>query len=94
MIQRQGDVLVLNGALTIETVPAMVGAITEHLVQGAKQIDLSKVTEVDSSAIALLLEWQRQAASNRATLIWSGVPAALQNLANLYGIQELLPITT
>lgn len=93
MIERQGEVLLLDGAVTIGTVPDLVDAISEHLTQGVKQVDLSRVTEVDSSAVALLLEWQRQAAGRGATLGWTGVPAALQNLANLYGVQELLPMT-
>lgn len=92
MIERQGEVLLLDGAVTISTVPDLVEAISEHLAQGAKQVDLSRVTEVDSSAVALLLEWQRQAAGHGANLSWTGVPAALQNLANLYGVQELLSI--
>ena len=93
MIERRGEVVLLAGGVTIGTVPGLVDAISEHLSQGAKQVDLSKVTEVDSSAVALLLEWQRQAAGHGTTLNWTGVPAALQNLANLYGVQELLPIT-
>jgi len=93
MIERQGEVLIMNGAITIETVPSLVDVISDHLVQGATQVDLSRVAEVDSSAIALLLEWQRQAAGQGATLSWTGVPADLQNLANLYGVQELLHIT-
>lgn len=93
MIERQGEMLLLDGVVTIGTVPDLVDAISEHLAKGAKQVDLSRVTEVDSSAVALLLEWQRQATGRGATLSWTGVPAALKNLANLYGVQELLPIT-
>lgn len=93
MIERKGEVLLLDGAVTIGTVPDLVDAISEHLAEGANQVDLSGVTEVDSSAVALLLEWQRQAAGRGATLSWTGAPAALQNLANLYGVQEFLPIT-
>ena len=91
MIELQGDSMKVEGGMTIETVPALVGAISDHLAHGAKHIDLTGVTEVDSSAVALLLEWQRQATACGVSLTWRGIPPALQNLADLYGVQELLP---
>jgi phospholipid transport system transporter-binding protein len=54
-------------------------------------VDFGAVTEVDSSAVALLLEWRRQAEGRNLTLRLANPPAALQNLAELYGVLELLP---
>ena len=92
MIELKDGAVIVSGAITLETVPDLVNAIAEHLDHGTRHIDLSRVAEVDSSAVALLLEWQRQATSRGASLSWGGMPAALQNLANLYGVQELLPV--
>lgn len=93
MISMRGDVISVEGELTIETVPAMVSALSAHLRKGgAQQVDLSGVSEVDSSAVALLLEWQRQAGAGGSSLTWTGVPSSLENLAKLYGVQELLPL--
>jgi phospholipid transport system transporter-binding protein len=93
MISMRGDVIVVEGELTIETVPTMVSALSAHLRKGeAQAVDLSGVSDVDSSAVALLLEWQRQAGAGGSSLTWSSVPSSLENLAKLYGVQELLPL--
>jgi phospholipid transport system transporter-binding protein len=86
---REGEVLRVDGRLTLETVPALLEEATAKLA-GARRIDLAGVTEVDSSAVALALEWQRQAAG--ATLAFDNVPESMRNLARLYGVSELLGI--
>lgn len=90
MVVREGDSIKVSGSLTIDTVTAMVQEIAPLLVGGANQVDLSGVSEVDSSAVALLLEWQRQAGARGARLNWSALPDAIHNLAALYGVQDLI----
>jgi phospholipid transport system transporter-binding protein len=85
-----GDALVLEGALTLATVSGLAGAVQDRLRQGAHVIDFRGVTEVDSAAVALALEWQRQAAESGSALRFTNLPAAMQNLAKLYGVSELL----
>jgi phospholipid transport system transporter-binding protein len=48
------------------------------------------VTEVDSSALSLLLEWRRAAERSGRTIRYRNLPASLKSLAELYGITELL----
>jgi len=55
------------------------------------EVDLSGVTEADSSAIALIFEWLRRAYSRKATLVFTNLPADLTSLATLYGVIELIP---
>jgi len=71
----------------------------ELLAEGAAAIargdfafDLAAVAEVDTAAVALLLEWQRQAAARGGRLLLSGVPADIASLARLYGVGELLDL--
>ena len=90
MIRRDGDSLVLEGALTLATVSALTDAVQEHLRQGARIVDFRGVTEVDSAAVALALEWLRQAAQNNREVRLANLPVAMQNLAKLYGVSELL----
>ena len=90
MIRRDGDSLVLEGALTLATVSALADAVQEHLRQGARIVDFRGVTEVDSAAVALALEWLRQAAQNNREVRLANLPVAMQNLAKLYGVSELL----
>ena len=90
MIRRDGDSLVLEGALTLHTVPGLAGVVEEHLRKGVSVVDFGAVTEVDSAAVALALEWLRQAAESRTGLRLVHLPDAMQNLAKLYGVSELL----
>jgi phospholipid transport system transporter-binding protein len=90
VIRREGNVMILEGAVTLYTVSGLVGAAEEHFQQGARAVDFRHVTEVDSAAVALALEWLRQAASKDIALRLENLPAAMRNLATLYGVSELL----
>ena len=90
MLRREGEMLLLEGPVNIETVPGLVSAAEEHFRQRVGVIDFSAVTEVDSAAVALALEWVRQAERASVKLRLLNVPASIQNLAKLYGVSELL----
>lgn len=53
-------------------------------------VDLSGVTEVDSSAVSLLLEWRRAAQSAARRVEFVNIPSNLKSLADLYGVADLL----
>lgn len=53
-------------------------------------LDLSKVTRVDSAALALLIEWLRQAEHTGHTLQFSGMPEKLRSIARLTGTDAVL----
>ena len=53
-------------------------------------IDLAGITEVDSTAVSLLLEWRRQATAAGRSIRYVNLPANLKSLAELYGVSELL----
>jgi phospholipid transport system transporter-binding protein len=89
VIRREGDSLFVEGALTLGTVSALADAAREHLPD-ARVVDFHGVSEVDSSAVALALEWLRQAAESNSGLRLVNLPVAMQNLAKLYGVSELL----
>jgi phospholipid transport system transporter-binding protein len=91
VIRREGERLIVEGAVTLDTVPALAGEIDPHLAAGATVVDFGGVTDIDSSAVALVLEWRRQAERRSVRLRLANAPEALQNLAKLYGVLELLP---
>ena len=62
------------------------------IARGELAFDLAAVAEVDTAAIALLLEWQRQAIARGGRLVLSGVPADIVSLARLYGVDSLLDL--
>lgn len=53
-------------------------------------VDCSGIGTVDSSAVAVLLALKRRAAAEGRSLAFSGIPAALALLADLYGVGEIL----
>lgn len=91
MIRREGERLIVEGPVTLDTVPALDGEIAPHLAAGATVVDFGGVTDIDSSAVALILDWRRQAERRSAELRLANAPEALRNLAKLYGVLELLP---
>ena len=94
MIRREGEVLVVEGAVTFDTVTGLISGAEEHFRYGVDVIDFAAVTEVDSAAVALALEWVRQAERANVAMRLVNLPVSMQNLAKLYGVSELLqPVT-
>jgi phospholipid transport system transporter-binding protein len=57
------------------------------------RIDAAPVAQVDTSALAVLLECARIAAAGKRKLEIVGAPARLSDLAHLYGVDGLLGVT-
>ena len=89
-----GSVLTLTGALSFDTLPGVLAQSAEYAARPdlpeRLTIDFSGITAVDSSAVALLLEWRRQAVSRGKRLEFVNLPPNLLALAGLYGVAELL----
>jgi phospholipid transport system transporter-binding protein len=84
----------LTGALDFETLPGVI-AESEKFVARTDlpervRIDFSGVTNVDSSAVALLLEWRRRAHERNVALDFVKLPPNLLALAQLYGVAEII----
>jgi phospholipid transport system transporter-binding protein len=88
------EVLVLEGALSFETLPTVLEQSAAYAARDdlpdCLTIDFANVTGIDSSAVALLLEWRRQALGRGKKLVFVNLPANLVALAGLYGVAELI----
>ena len=80
----------VQGPITVENAVTLLGQGREKFAAPRLTVDLSAVTEVDSSALSLLLEWRREAARNGRAIRYSNLPDNLRSLAKLYGVTELL----
>lgn len=89
MRQTNGTIL-LEGPVTMKTVPGLMDRWTEAVRDGAARIDFAGVTEVDSAAIAAALGWFRAASSSGRKLEFTGLSETMVNLARLYGVEDLL----
>jgi phospholipid transport system transporter-binding protein len=77
-------------ALTFENAQAALDQGCAALTAGATVFDLGGVKSADSSALALMLAWQRRAQAQGRTLKFVNVPGNVDALAKLYGVEGLL----
>ena len=79
-----------GAALTHASAKAALAAGLSRIAAGATGVDCAPLTQFDSSALAVLLAWQRAAQARGQTLDVVNLPAALASLARAYGIDPLL----
>jgi phospholipid transport system transporter-binding protein len=91
MIRRDGRRMVVGGPVTLTNVMRVVEEGRRHLEEGVQTIDLSEVTEMDSSLLAAMLSWLRDAKAREHELTFTNLPDALLTIARLYGVDGLLP---
>jgi phospholipid transport system transporter-binding protein len=91
VIRREDARIVLSGPLTLANVAQVLEEGRRHLAEGAATVDLAEVSELDSSALALLLAWLREAKAAGRAIVFANLPESLQTIARLYGVQDLLP---
>lgn len=80
----------LHGPVTLANIEALLEAGARQIEGDQVTVDLAGVTEVDSTAVSLLLEWRRQAQRAHRTIRYVNLPANLKSLAELYGVTGLL----
>jgi len=91
MVEKQGSRIVVKIPMTVETVGDLLTE-TLPLLNSDVEVDLSEVSEVDSSSISLMFEWLRQAQQKNIRVVYSNLPKTLVSLSTLYGVLELLPL--
>jgi len=93
MIRREGRRLVVSGPVTLANVGTLLEEGRRHLEEGVRTVDLGEVSEMDSSLVALLLAWLRDAKARKRELGFANMPESLRTIARLYGVDGLLPVT-
>ena len=91
MIRREGSRLVLSGPVTLANAAALLEEGRRHLAEGVQTVDLGEVSEMDSALLALLLAWLRDARARDQRLDFTNLPESLRTIAQLYGVDRLLP---
>jgi phospholipid transport system transporter-binding protein len=83
----------VTGALTFETVPALYQNSSAWF-DGAGDliVDLAQVERTDSAGLALLIEWSRRAQAANRTLRFANIPAQVQTLIRINGLQDALSL--
>jgi phospholipid transport system transporter-binding protein len=77
-------------SITMADAPDVLREGMRAIERGETSIDLTLLAHFDSSAVSALLAWQRAAAEKSSSLDIVGLPAGLQSLAKLYGVDAFL----
>ena len=89
-----GEVLKIEGALNFVSMPRILEETALYAAQAdlpsCLAIDFANVTDIDSSAVALLLHWRREAARLGKQVRYVHLPQNLATLATLYGVDEMI----
>ena len=85
----------LTGELTRQTVMQISKKSIKQLVAKSSSIlDLQQVTRIDTAGLAWLFYLLEQASSASCQLSFSNVPAKLNKLISLSGVEGFLPVYT
>jgi len=92
VMRREGERLVLSGAVTLANAGGLLDEGRRHVAEGVKTVDLGEVSEMDSALLALLLAWTREALARSGKLGFANAPESLRTIARLYGVDALLAL--
>lgn len=81
----------LSGPVTLANVAQVLEEGLQQIRDGARTIDLGEVTELDSSLLAMLLAWLREAKGRNSEIAFANLPQGVETIARLYGVDGLLP---
>lgn len=90
MIECSDGRCAVSGPINLSNVVGLLAEGKDRFTAPEVKVDLAGVTEVDSTAVSLLLEWQRDALRNGRRIEFLNLPGNLTSLARLYGVIELL----
>jgi phospholipid transport system transporter-binding protein len=82
----------LSGDVTISHLPVLLAESKDF--PSRLTIDFSAASDVDTATISVIFEWLRQAQAQACQLSFSGMPNNLKSLIDLYGVADLIPVTS
>ncbi|SAK98755.1 STAS domain-containing protein [Caballeronia ptereochthonis] len=88
--QASGGRFQTAASLTHESAKVALDAGLSRIAAGATEVDCAPLTQFDSSALAVLLAWERAASARGASLDVVNLPSGLASLARAYGVDTLL----
>lgn len=92
MIEVYAEIAKVSSAMTLTSAKALLAEGTGLIAGSVTAFDLAAVTEVDSSGLAVLFGWLREAQRLGKTIRIVNLPQNLSSLAQVYGVGELLPV--
>ena len=91
MMRREGSRIAVSGPVTLANVARVLEEGYAQIREAADTVELAEVPELDSSLLALLLAWLREARRLGRALEFANLPPGLATIARVYGVVDLLP---
>ena len=84
----------VKGRLSFNSVPELWRDNKDELFSNNENliIDFSQLTRSDSSGLALLVEWYREATQNGQKITFTNLPEKMLHVAEVCALDEFLPI--
>jgi phospholipid transport system transporter-binding protein len=89
----QGNQWHVSGEILMDNANAVLTDSNAFKMENDLEINLSSVTDVDTAALSLLMEWQRRALAADKKVIFTHLPESLMSLATLYGVADFIPVS-
>jgi phospholipid transport system transporter-binding protein len=80
----------ISGDVLIGTVTNILTASNALPISSSTVVDFAKVEGIDTATISLILEWKRRAQKENQSIKFVNLPANLNSLTQLYGVDELI----
>lgn len=92
MIERTKDRLRVKAPMIMSSADGLLAAGRAAFRGPREIIDLAEVKEVDSSALAVMIAWTRDARKEGRSLLFVNLPTGVRALAALYGVDDILSV--
>jgi phospholipid transport system transporter-binding protein len=89
-ITQSGSEWKLSGEVVINTATTLLESSKTLTLAPNTKIDFTGVTNIDTSTISLIFEWKRRAQKENQSIQFVNLPANLNSLTQLYGVDEMI----
>ncbi len=89
-ITQQGQNWLIGGEVSFSNASELLEATNGFDNTQPTIIDFGQVTNADTSAISLILEWQRRATAAQSSVSYINLSLNLMSLASLYGVEDII----
>lgn len=83
----------VSGEMLMDNANNLLSLSNSYEMPADLAIDFSAVTDVDTAALSLMMEWQRRALKSNCNIRFNHSPENLISLAELYGVTDFIPIS-
>lgn len=80
----------ISGEIFMDNADQLLEESKSLTLNGNDIVDFKQVVDLDTSAVSLMLEWQRRAIAENKQLTFVNLPDSLNSLVTLYGVEALI----